>query len=56
MGKYFDEKDIAVIEHELIRESDILEWVPEHFQWYIAGVHDLTEKIIQTINEKDGDE
>jgi hypothetical protein len=55
MGKYFEEKDIAMIEHEVIRESDILEWVPEHLQWYLAGAHDIAERIIQTINEKEGD-
>lgn len=48
----FYDSDIAMIEHELIRENDILEWMPERLQWYLAGVHDLAEKIIEKMREK----
>lgn len=50
----FYESDIALIEHEMMEGNDILEWMPEHLQWYMAGAHDLAERVIQKIREKEG--
>lgn len=50
----FYDADIAMLEHEMIAENDILEWMPEHLQWYLAGVHDFAQRIIEKIREKEG--
>lgn len=55
MGEYFDEKDIAMIEHEAITEQEFLDWKPEDMQWYLSGLHEMAMKIIAKINEKEGD-
>lgn len=52
---FFEAKDIALIEHELISEQDILEMRPEDSVWYLSGAHDLAEKIIKMIERKEGD-
>lgn len=49
----FFESDIALIEHEMMEENDILDWMPEHLQWYLAGVHDMAQRIIEKIREKE---
>lgn len=49
----FYESDIALIEHEMMEENDILEWMPEHLQWYLAGVHDMAQQIIDKIRKKE---
>lgn len=48
----FFDSEIAMLEHELISENDILEFSPEHLQWYLAGAHDLAEKIIKKMRER----
>ena len=52
---FFDAKDIAMIEHELLSENDILDAPTETMMFYLAGVHDLADKIIKIIKEKEGD-
>lgn len=52
--KSFYDSEIALMEHELIRESEILEFAPEHLQWYLCGVHDFAERVIEKIREKEG--
>lgn len=48
----FYPEDIAMLEHEFIRQHDILEFSPEHLQWYLSGIHDFAEQIISKIREK----
>ena len=50
---YFDEKDIALIEHEVIKSMALLEGDAKDEIWYLTGVHDLAEAIILKI--KGGD-
>lgn len=50
----FYDSEIALMEHEMFADDDILEWTPEHLQWYMAGAHDFAEKVIQKIREKEG--
>jgi len=47
--------DIAMMEHDIITENDILEWSAEHLQWYLAGVNDFAEKLIEKIREREVD-
>ena len=47
--------DIAKTEHDIITENDILEWSAEHLQWYLAGVNDFAEKMIEKIREREVD-
>ena len=56
MGKYIYDFDIALVEHELITESEILEWKPEDAVWYLSGIHDMAQKVINKINEKEGEQ
>lgn len=49
----FYDSEIALMEHEMFAENDILEWTPEHLQWYIAGVHDFADAVIRMIQEKE---
>lgn len=53
--KYVSVEDIALIEHELITESEILEWKPEDAVWYLSGIHEMAQKVIDKISEKEGD-
>ncbi len=52
--KSFYDTEIAMLEHEAIAESKLLEWRPEDAQWYLAGIHDFAERIIEKIREKEG--
>ncbi len=52
--KSFYDTEIAMLEHEAIAESELLEWRPEDAQWYLAGIHDFAERIIEKIREKEG--
>jgi len=49
------DKDIAMAEHGIINENDILEWSAEHLQWYLAGVNDFAEKLIEKTREQEVD-
>lgn len=53
--KYVSVEDIALIEHELITESEILEWKPEDAVWYLSGIHEMAQKVIDKISEKEGE-
>ena len=55
MGEYFTPEEIALIEHEIIAESEILEWKPEDAVWYLSGIHEMAQKVIDKINEKEGE-
>lgn len=48
-------KDVAMVEHDIITENDILEWSAEHLQWYLAGVNDFAEKLIEKTREREVD-
>ena len=52
--KSFYDYEVAMIEHEFIKEGDILETCSERNMWYLAGVHDFAEKMIEMIHEKGG--
>ena len=51
---YFEAKDIALIEHKIISESNILEWKPDDFLMYLSGIHDFAEELIKIIRGKEG--
>ena len=57
MGKYFTAEDIALIEHEVLAESNLLDMADSSINWmlYISGIHDLADIIIAKIKEKEGD-
>ena len=56
MGKYFTAEDIALIEHEVLAESNLLDKADSSINWmYISGIHDLADIIIAKIKEKEGD-
>ena len=50
----FYDAEIALMEHDLIGESEMLEWRPEDAQFYLQGVHDFASKIIKKIREREG--
>ena len=52
---FFDAKDIAMIEHEIISEQEFIDWKPEDMQWYLSGLHEMAQRVIDKINEKKGD-
>lgn len=45
--------EIAMMEHEFIKDAEVLENASERQMWYLAGVHDFAEKLIQLIREKE---
>ena len=49
----FYDNEIAMMEHEMIREQNILEFDPVNLQWYLAGIHDFAEAIIEKIRQKE---
>ena len=48
-AKVLCDADIAMLEHLLINEAHPLELEQEGWRFYIAGVHDMAEKIIEEI-------
>ena len=50
--KSFYDYEVAMIEQEFIKEGEILETCSERNMWYLAGVHDFAEKMIEMIHEK----
>lgn len=50
----FYESDIAMMEHEIIGESSIGDWRPEDLQMYLMGIHDMAQKVIAKIQNKEG--
>lgn len=51
--KTFYDTDIAMLEHDAIKEMNVLEWTPENLMWYLAGMHDFAQKLIEAIHEKE---
>lgn len=51
--KSFYDTEIAMMEHEFIKESEILESNSERMMWYLAGVHDFADAVIRMIREKE---
>lgn len=51
--KSFYDSEIALIEHEVISDSELLEWKAEDAQWYLAGIHEMAKRIIDKIREED---
>ena len=49
----FYDSEIAMMEHEMIQEQNILEFDPVNLQWYLAGIHDFAEAIIEKIHERE---
>ena len=45
--------EIAMMEHEFIKEAEILETSSERQMWYLAGVHDFADAVIRMIREKE---
>ena len=45
--------EVAMMEHELISENEVLEWRPEDLQFYLSGVHEMAQKVIEKIREKE---
>ncbi len=45
--------EIAMLEHEFIKEAEILETSSERQMWYLAGVHDFADAVIRMIREKE---
>ena len=52
MGEYFTPEDIAMAEHELMSENEILEWRPDDAVWYLSGVHEMAMKLMQKFKKE----
>jgi hypothetical protein len=48
-AKVFLTTDIAMLEHMLIKDAHPLELEQDGWRYYIAGVHDMAERIIKEI-------
>lgn len=51
--KAIHDYEIAMLEHDSISEQEVLEWKPEELQWYLTGMHDFANRIIEMIREKE---
>ena len=49
-------EDIAMLEHELIGDSELLEWKPEDAQFYLQGMHDFAKAVIKKIKGENKEE
>ena len=45
--------EIAMLEHEFIKDAEVLETSSERQMWYLAGVHDFADAVIRMIREKE---
>jgi len=54
--KSFYDSEIAQIEHDIISENHPLDSLSEQNMWYLAGVHDMAERVIKEIRRKLGEE
>lgn len=45
--------EIAMMEHEFIKDAEVLETASERQMWYLAGVHDFADAVIRMIQEKE---
>lgn len=45
--------EIALMEHEFIKDAEVLETTSERQMWYLAGVHDFADAVIRKIQEKE---
>lgn len=45
--------EIAMMEHEFIKEAEVLETSSERMMWYLAGIHDFADAVIRRIREKE---
>lgn len=45
--------EIAMLEHEFIKDAEVLETSSERQMWYLAGVHDFADAVIRKIQEKE---
>ena len=52
MGKYFTPEEIAMAEHEIIVEMEILEWKADNALWYLAGINDMAKKLMQKFDKE----
>lgn len=50
-GVFYD-SDIALMEHQLITESNIEDFRPEDLQMFLMGVNSMAQKIIDAIEGK----
>ena len=51
--KSFYDTDIAMMEHELLKECSVSDWKPEELQMYLMGMQDMADKIIAEIRKKE---
>lgn len=47
----FYDRDIALLEHEIINDACICDWRPEDLQMYMMGVHEMAQKVIEKIQK-----
>ena len=52
VGTFYD-NEIAMMEHELIAESDIGDFRPDDLQMFIMGVHAMAQRVIEQIRRKE---
>ena len=53
--KTFYESEIALLEHRLVNECHPMEldMKDENWMYYFAGIHDMAEKIMEYIRDKE---
>ena len=54
--KSFYESEVAMLEHELVQECHPMEMDMDNGNWiyYYSGIHDMAEKILDSIRKGDG--
>lgn len=45
--------EIAMMEHEFIKDAEVLETSSERQMWYLAGINDFADAVIRKIREKE---
>jgi len=48
-------EEIAMIEHDVLSELNVLEMRQGEWQFYVAGVNDMARRIISMLADKDHD-
>lgn len=50
---WIHEDDLALLEHNFLKEQNAVDFPPDKFQWYWMGVHDFVERLFQKMKEEE---
>jgi len=52
ISEFVSPEEVAMIEHDLLVEADVLEFEKDEWRFYVAGANDMAQKVIMMITRK----